>query len=418
MNITFYLFLDSKYIYILWVRRFIVDSKNEISKILTVGLVLPYLKSRGTEKQALRLAKGFIKKGTRVVVFIIQGWGSKEMYHEFTCAGAEVVNVGEKEFEGEKKVQFSRFFSLSKMSRKYDCDILLSRAGMANRISGYAGLIAKIPTISVISGAIICQNYDLSDNILKNFVLSFFFKKSLGFPTHIITVSKEGRNNILHNYPNYICSVTAIPNGVDFKHIVEMSLKQCRYVLPNDKFNISYAGSIEIGRKGLDVLIEALKIIIYEANDMDVQLTIIGTGDDMDEVKAMVDQYSLHNNVIFTGESDNPYNIIKQSDLFILPSRREGLPNALLEAMSLGICCIAADCDTGPREIIENYKNGILFPVGDSNALAYAILDLKSNCKMIETLGSAGKKTVHDKFLDDLMVEKYYNLIQNIVIKK
>ena len=121
---------------------------------------------------------------------------------------------------------------------------------------------------------------------------------------------------------------------------------------------------------------------------------------------------ALQNYVQFSGETSNPYTIIQQADIFILPSRREGLPNALLEAMTLNVCCIASDCDTGPREIIEDGNNGLLVPVGSSSALSGAIIRLKNDTGLRKRLAAQGAETVRSAFSHNMMVDNYYQLIE------
>lgn len=82
-----------------------------------IGIVLPYLKSRGTEKQALRLASGFIERGADVVLFVVQGWGLEGMYRDFENYGVRVVNVGPELNAGKKKVNLDRVFSLARLVR-------------------------------------------------------------------------------------------------------------------------------------------------------------------------------------------------------------------------------------------------------------------------------------------------------------
>ncbi len=379
-----------------------IKTQNQI----TIGIVLPYLKTRGTEKQALGLTKGFVNEGARVVLFVVQGWGNQELYQAFTQIGVEVVNVGTANHAGEKKVRLLRLFSLSKQVKQYRCDVLLSRAGMTNEVTSLAGLFARIPTLAVISGGVKRQKIGKENRIMTK-LITFRFKKNLGFPSHIITVSKEGRDNLIFNYPSLADSITAIPNGVDIEQILEMSKLPSTYTLSDEKFNICFAGSIEINRKGLDVLIEALNHVVHTLEHKDVRLTLIGTGDDMAKVKCLVNQHSLQKYVGFAGELNNPYGIIKQADVFVLPSRREGLPNALLEAMILGVCCIASDCDTGPREIIVDGKNGLLVPVGSSSALSNAIVRVKSDRELMKRLAENGTKTVASSFSYSTMIEGY-----------
>ena len=71
---------------------------------MNVGIVLPYLKSRGTELQALRISEGLIRNNVNVVLFVIQGWGDTKMYNLFKKIGVKVVNVGKPNNIGEKHI--------------------------------------------------------------------------------------------------------------------------------------------------------------------------------------------------------------------------------------------------------------------------------------------------------------------------
>nr|WP_256472534.1 glycosyltransferase [Methanocalculus sp. AMF5] len=380
----------------------------------TIAFVLPYLKSRGTEKQALGLAKGFVEKGARVILFVVQGWGQEAMYRAFAQAGVEVIHVGSPDCEGEKRVRFLRVFRLATLAKEYNCDILLSRAGMTNQICGYAGMMARIPALVVLSGSV---NWDrLNIRVpFSRFITFVVASLMFGRPHHVITVSRQAEENFILNNPMAAHSVTAIPNGVDIETLRTLSAASSNYVLPQDRFNLCYSGSLEIDRKGLDILLEAIYHLVYEENQRDLLLTLIGTGDDMLKVQDLVDTYALSNYVHFSGETDNPHSIIQQADLFILPSRREGMPNALLEAMALGICSIASDCDTGPREIITHGTNGLLVPVENSRALASAIYEVKDDNALRRHLADNGRQTVESGFSYQIMIDRYYDLIESIV---
>ena len=391
-----------------------MNSKEEIQII--IGIVLPYLKSRGTEKQALRLGRGFVEKGARVILFVVQGWGNQDLYQAFTRAGVEVVDVGTAVDVNEKKLRILRFYSLYRLVKEYHCDILLSRATRTNKISGIAGLLARIPTVAILDNAVRRYQNTGSKSSLKNELSSINFRRTLFFPRHIITISKEGRDNLIFNYPALKDSVTPIQNGVDVDNILNMAQMPKPYFLPGNRFNLCFSGSIEMNRKGLDILVEALRHLVYEVKQEDLLLTVIGSGEDLPRVKSLVEQNALQNYVNFYGETSNPYNIIQQADIFIFPSRYEGFGNALLEAMALGVCCVAADCDNGPREIIEDGKNGLLIPVGSSSALSDAIMSLKNDTERRIRLARQGAETIRSTFSDNTMVDSYYNLFRKLLL--
>ena len=91
------------------------------------------------------------------------------------------------------------------------------------------------------------------------------------------------------------------------------------------------------------------------------------------------------------GSKENLQDYYQQAELFVLPSRNEGYPNALIEAMSMGCPCIAMDCEFGPAEIIENRKNGILVEDRNINMLAASMSEVLNDAVFKNRLSKGGK---------------------------
>ncbi len=390
-------------------------SKSGEQKKITIGLVLPYLNSRGPDRQALGLAKAFMEKGAEVVVFVVQGWGMEAMYQAFREAGATVVNIGKADKKGVKPVHFSSFIPLAMLARKYRCNVLLSRAGRTNRVCGLAGLVTFIPAILVLvtAPAHMIKPERSEHSILKRWVPRLHLLRNFGLPRFVVSVSVEILENFVETYPFMKERVKVIPNGVA---IADGKNKGISPLEPDRRhFNLCFSGSLEIKRKGLDVLLAALKYLVYDMGINRARLILIGAGKDQPKIRDMAQISGLTDYVIFAGEQFNPSSIIKQCDVFVLSSRFEGFPNALLEAMSEGICCIAADCRTGPKEIIENGKNGILVSGEDSRAMAEAIARVEKDAGLRSELAANGLKTVQDKYSHRKMTDAYYELIRDVI---
>ena len=105
---------------------------------------------------------------------------------------------------------------------------------------------------------------------------------------------------------------------------------------------------------------------------------------------------------------------IKKSELFILTSAYEGLPNVLLEAQSLKKFIISSDCPTGPREILENGKFGFLFKIKDYKKLSLLILEYAKNKNKYRKKIQLGYRSL-DRFNLDLNANKYLNEISKII---
>ena len=111
---------------------------------------------------------------------------------------------------------------------------------------------------------------------------------------------------------------------------------------------------------------------------------------------------------------ENPYRVIRQSDIFILSSKYEGLPNVLLEAASLRKIILSTDCPTGPKEILLNGKGGFFFKIGDYQELAEKIRYINDNKKKIKKKINLCFKNLN-KYDYKKNLNKYDKLINNIM---
>ena len=106
-------------------------------------------------------------------------------------------------------------------------------------------------------------------------------------------------------------------------------------------------------------------------------LRIFGEGPCRSEIVSMIKKLKLEKKVYLEGFCDDVHDRIKNSDIFVMSSDYEGLPNALMEAMAMGFPVVSTDCPCGgPKMLIGNNENGILVPVNDAKALADAVIYL------------------------------------------
>jgi len=153
---------------------------------------------------------------------------------------------------------------------------------------------------------------------------------------------------------------------------------------------------VSVGRlgfeKGHDVLLRAFKLC--HQKDMNWRLVIFGDGPEKPALESYIKEHNLSDFVYLPGRILNPNEILPLAKIFVLPSRYEGFPNALLEAMASGLPVISTNCDSGPSEIISNGNDGMLVPVDDAQALANILLKLMASPSDRKRLGSAALHTV------------------------
>lgn len=149
---------------------------------------------------------------------------------------------------------------------------------------------------------------------------------------------------------------------------------------------------VTVGRidenKNQALLLRAFALIA--ADYPDYQIILYGKGDQEENLKQLADNLGIADRVIFAGNVSDVADKIKKAGVFVLTSNTEGMPNALIEAMVLGLPVIATDCPCGgPRDLIEDGVNGILTPVGDVDKmkenLQHILNDLQNALHMGQT---------------------------------
>ena len=152
-----------------------------------------------------------------------------------------------------------------------------------------------------------------------------------------------------------------IPNPVNGKYI------------ENEKTQYAYTKKIvAAGRltqqKNYKMMIDGVKLLSQRYED--ISLHIYGEGALREELETYIKDLGLSRQVFLMGRSSALYDVYKDADVYVMSSDYEGMPNALAEAMAIGLPCISTDCKTGPRDLIDDGKNGFLVPCGDAQALA------------------------------------------------
>jgi glycosyltransferase involved in cell wall biosynthesis len=129
-----------------------------------------------------------------------------------------------------------------------------------------------------------------------------------------------------------------------------------------------------VHQKGVDLLLDAFARVADDLEDW--SLEIVGDGPLMDTLRTQAESLGISARVTFHGHIADPLPVMRKCRIFVLPSRFEGMPNALLEAMSCGLAPIVSNASPGPLETIRHAESGLIFPTEDSIALADAMRKL------------------------------------------
>jgi glycosyltransferase involved in cell wall biosynthesis len=244
-------------------------------------------------------------------------------------------------------------------------------------------------------------------DIINRFLIGKLYPSSQS----IIAVSYGVKRDLIENFNIPEEKVSVIYNPYDIDDIKIKSQEEVKHKWLN---NQEYQTIITVGHlekpKNYTLLIKAYKKAIEELPN--ARLIIIGEGSELKRLTNLVSIFDLTNKIDFTGKLKNPFSYISRADLFVLSSDTEGFPNVLVEAMICGCPVISTDCPSGPNEIIEHGKNGILVPTADEKAMSEAIISLIQDNELRNSLIAYAKYSAHNYSLE-IILKQYYQVLSN-----
>ncbi len=197
-----------------------------------------------------------------------------------------------------------------------------------------------------------------------------------------------------------------IPNGVELPDLQERPI-------PNQLVRrFLYLGRVSTkSQRDIPTLLKAFDQLC-KAHPQ-IELAIVGGGDLLEDTKQLAGTYAGRDRIHFPG-FDRPEKWLAWAECLVLPSRREGLSNALLEAMAAGLPCIANDIPPN-REVLEEGAAGILVPIGDANALAQAMCRLATIPCECASWAKRGRKRTEEVYGMSRITDRYLELYTSLV---
>jgi glycosyltransferase involved in cell wall biosynthesis len=169
-----------------------------------------------------------------------------------------------------------------------------------------------------------------------------------------------------------------------------------------------------IERKGFDAAITSFQALLKRFPSRDFRLLVIGEGPCERDLKALAQRSVAENRVIFSPFTRKPWELLNVIDVFVMPSRNEGLPLALLEAMACG-CCPVATAVGGIPEVLNSPELGWLVASNDGDALTEAMVDAASRtAEQLAVMGSHGREHIRANFSAAVQ----FNLLADSVVER
>lgn len=349
----------------------------------------------GAERVVSVLSEMFAGDGYEVVIVTL--WRAKEEYP--LAEGIRRINLGDDgklEKAGRIRLAVGRLWTLRTLIRKEDPDLVISFCNKANFRCSYCMLGMKIPLLVSV------RNDPRIDYFPHKNGVSRMERRASG----CVFQTKDALACFDEKFQK---KSRVIWNPIDEKYLIdkEKPAKQAKYLVTVGRLS---------AQKNQLLLLKAFSLIRKELPEY--QLRIYGEESERGVKKMLteyIEQEQMQDCVLFMGQSSHLEKEIQDASLFILSSDYEGMPNALMEAMAMGIPVISTDCPCGgPAELIEDGVSGLLVPVGDEKELASAIMRVLRDPELWERLSRNGME-VKKKVSPDKIYGEWKAFVEEII---
>lgn len=357
-----------------------------------------------------------LKAGYRVIGVCSKGSKSKEIEND----GIELMNI-----DIDRKISplsnIKSIYQMYKIFKREKPDIVHVHTPIAAVLGRIAAKLAKVPNIIYTA-----HGFYFHEN-MRWYVYKLFLniEKYIGryFTDYIFTQSEEDKQTaIKYNFMKDKSKIICIGNGVDInkefnpKYICKSNIDKLYKELDitKDDIVVSFVGRL-VKEKGIIELLEAFSNI-----NESIKLLVIGDvfeGErDLDTVKK-IEKYKYNSNIIFTGLRDDINNLLYISDIFCLPSYREGMPRSIIEAMAMKCAVIATDI-RGCREEIVQDETGYLIPVKSVDEIEQKIKYIVNNKLVLDRMKENGRKRAELLYDEKKIVQKQIDIYDDLVKNK
>ncbi len=355
-----------------------------------IAFVIYSLNSGGAERVVSTLSNGLSNKFNVTIITLIDTvpfYKLNDNINVISCGKA--VNT-KNNFISSLQANFQLYSSIKEICKNQSIDIIIGFMTTTNILSILAARNLKIPVI-------------ISERIYPAFgKLSKFWRvmRRVTYPKANILVVQT--KPILE----YFNAFMKIEKLKILANPISSTLQEAKDNIQIPKENIILNVGRLTNQKGQEIAIRAFSSV----NPQDWQLHLVGEGPKRKEYEELISKLKMTDKIKLIGRDNNISNYYLKSKVFIFPSRFEGFPNALTEAMYMGLTCISTNCPTGPSELIEDGVNGFLTPLDDVTLFAEKIKELISNPELSERMGIKAAVSV-SHLEENKVVEQWQQLI-------
>ena len=298
---------------------------------------------------------------------------------------------------------FSVILKFKKSVKNFQPDILVTYLIHADLFGRMLGKIFGIKKI-------VCSQ---RGSLLQWEYLRFFDRLTRFLVTKYIVQTETAKKDLMRKLRVAENKFVVIPNGIDtegFNFEINVKDKKSELKINPKNINIICVSKLRDG-KGHKYLLKAFEES-YNKNK-NVNLMLVGDGEKREKLLDQIENYESKNNIYFLGDRSDVKEILKISDIFILPTLGEGMSNAIMEAMASGLPIITTDIEVN-KELIENNKTGILIPIKNIHEISVSVEKLISDPNYANSLGMRAKEKIYSDFSIDIIDFKISSFLKSL----
>lgn len=371
---------------------------------MKIAFTIPRLTYSGAPKMLAWVANQMAKKGHEVHIITFFSEEQARILHDsITVHPLKVVQSGSRLVRNTTGM-LKTIIKLHRTIKSLNSDIVVS---FLDSVSYVYLPIGKLLTKSNFIVSERGDPYAYKDKLAKIKFNLMKFAHGCVFQTH-------GAQVFFEKYPKIYNNSVVIPNPVVVNE--EIISMQNNIPAPEERDNrIVTVARLSLIQKRQDILLQAFDV--FHKNHPDYKLVIYGDGEDYEKIQCMIEQLNLSECVELAGRTDNVEKEIFHASASVLTSDYEGIPNALIEALSIGVPSVSTDCSPGGAALlIKDGENGFLVPRGDVNAIAEKLSLVVSDTNISKRFSENGPQIITE-FSEDVIADKWELFLKNIVKK-
>lgn len=368
-----------------------------------IACFLPNLDGGGAERVMIHLAGELVQRGWIVDLVVGRGTGA---YADNLPAKVNLVNL-----QATSPQVLTKTLALAKYLRKYRPDALLTTLDIVNA-GAWAQRLAGVPTkVIMIVQTHLSQQFSDRHSAVVQWARSQIVKQFYPWANQIVAVSQGVADNVAAIMKVSPKQIHVIYNPVVFSDLAKKAAEPVAHPwFGEGQVPVILGAGRLVKQKDFATLVKAFALVRQQRP---CRLAILGDTDEREaDIKPALDQLianlNIEQDVAFIGFVENPYQYMARAQVFVLSSIYEGFGNVVAEALAVGTSVVSTDCESGPAEILAQGKFGRLVTVGDSNALAIAIIEALDHPHSPAVLENRARN-----FTVETIVDEYCQLIKS-----